>query len=106
MTKGDNEKIAHPGVKELRKAVKLAGTQMKLAQKLNEVLPSWITKIDQRHIASWLTRQKPSRNYTYFLEIAFKGEIKAKKIRPDIDWSSLEDGKHVKRKNKKKAGRI
>lgn len=68
-------------LKNLRRAIELAGSQKKLAKICLPVNP----KIDQSHISKWLNRDKKiPAEYVLIIEKALKGQVTRHELRPDI----------------------
>ena len=65
----------------LERAIKVCGTQQKLAD--------LIGGIRQSHVSMWLHRGKVPADYCPTIERVTGGAVRCEELRPDVEWSVL-----------------
>lgn len=68
-------------MKPLERAIKVCGTQQKLAD--------LIGGIRQSHVSMWLHRGKVPADYCPTIERVTGGAVRCEELRPDVEWSVL-----------------
>lgn len=76
----------------LAKAIRLAGGQKGLAERINQHLPPDVTRIRQAHVWSWLHRShRVPPEYAIALQLAVDGAVTAAEVCPDTFRPDIAD---------------